>query len=101
MGKLKYNKAFSLVEMLIILLFLSLLLSLIQKPKAHIIFSKENWSLNYLYYQSLAMAEKHDKHYENISFYNNGYVYQGMTKKINGSLQKVVIRIAQGRLRWE
>ena len=47
------------------------------------------------------MANKRTEEYEGIFFYANGYVDHGQSKWIESLKQKVVIRIAQGRLRWE
>ncbi|QRG86023.1 prepilin-type N-terminal cleavage/methylation domain-containing protein [Bulleidia sp. zg-1006] len=101
MDKPKFVRAFSLMELLVVLSVLSVLFLWTPKPHFQSSMSKQEWSLNYLLAQSQAMANKRNGSYEGIFFYPNGYVNQGQNRWIDVLKQKVVIRIAQGRLRWE
>lgn len=89
------------MELLVILLVLSILFVWTPMPLFRGFVSKQGWSLNYLLTQSTAMANKRNEEYEGIFFYANGYVDHGQSKWIESLKKKVVIRIAQGRLRWE
>lgn len=92
-------KGFTLMECLIVLFCLGIFLRTVPVVKEPVLERKESWALEYLKVQSGAMALKQAQIYEGIHFNERGYVEKGRTLSLKKG--KVIIRIAQGRLRFE
>ena len=94
------NKGFSLVEMLISLLMISLMLVLSITRIDKLNFEHFEFLNNYLLSQSKAMASREKIDYENDVYFNSmGHVNQARTIEFNN--HKVVVHLGSGYATYE